>query len=887
MEAPAKDIVYSYRTYLNKSGIEFIEEGNFLRSGKIHANQGWMLYISMIPNHFTDKIHGILSVLSAHGQPFKIVKALSSHKKLNDGELDMNLIGKVITVYLEDKDQADSLIKELRAHTKDIIGPPMLTAFSLGDNLYIKYGVYQGNIKTDAWGNLNRFLVNNKGDEVKDLYYNPPIAPPWDPLPISTEQEAPQRKSSRLLNGKYMFYKRIKSDTKGDVIICAYLYKGFIPKFCIIKLRKANMFCDEYGRDIRFHLRWQYEVNKDIESHITTPKFIELFESNEMIGLVSECIFGPNLAELASQKMKAEVWSLQTSQFKSELMGHLIQVLRYLQSMHSLGYVHRDIKGSNFLVDKGKVYFIDLEIAYSFRKNLPSPFIGNGTQGFSSPQQAGFNIPIPEDDIYSFGAMLTQLFLGDIEPMRILEEDTVHLEEKLFFFFRSRILVNLILSCLQKDPANRPSWKVIGEILETYRSGLTEKAKPNLAEIPEDVPVDALHEVVQQGIDGLNLPVYSHKGLWTSHVQNQYDREVYPLGNRHTYWAVHRGAAGVLYLFSIAQRTGMDISGVNEMIGTSWDFIIENVVNHPESLIPGLHFGTAGVAVTIALSLNSLSLPAGPHWQKIIGRLILRENTNLDLQTGMTGQGLAILQCLDVLEIPGALEHLEKIVHTLLGLQEADGAWRKNAGEATKVNGFAYGIAGVVYFLLEYGYRYRHASALEGATRGLAYLEKKMIRRKDSINWPNDDSTKNTSAWWCHGGPGISLSFFRGYEVLGNPAYLAIAEKALSKHPLHLVYPGLTQCHGMSGLGEIYLEAWRVTGKEEWWKRAEWIGKAMSMLRMIPEPGKAYWISEASEAPTADLMLGSAGILHFLLHLDNPEKISFPLLPKPAANPLI
>ncbi|MEB3218846.1 MAG: lanthionine synthetase LanC family protein, partial [Nostocales cyanobacterium 94392] len=106
-----------------------------------------------------------------------------------------------------------------------------------------------------------------------------------------------------------------------------------------------------------------------------------------------------------------------------------------------------------------------------------------------------------------------------------------------------------------------------------------------------------------------------------------------------------------------------------------------------------------------------------------------------------------------------------------------------------------------------------------------------------------------------------------------------IASHALRIHPVDMRYRNLSQCHGLTGLGEIYLEAARVLGDDEWLERANNIANTTLNLYRQTDSGSITWLVENFHQPTADLMVGSAGVIHFLLRLCFREKnISFPLL---------
>ncbi len=76
------------------------------------------------------------------------------------------------------------------------------------------------------------------------------------------------------------------------------------------------------------------------------------------------------------------------------------------------------------------------------------------------------------------------------------------------------------------------------------------------------------------------------------------------------------------------------------------------------------------------------------------------------------------------------------------------------------------------------------------------------------LEWNYSDVHSEKWKWWCHGGPGIALAFLNLYEQTGKDSYADVVTKALEIHPFDIQYPNLSQCHGISGLGEIYLEAY-------------------------------------------------------------------------------
>lgn len=152
---------------------------------------------------------------------------------------------------------------------------------------------------------------------------------------------------------------------------------------------------------------------------------------------------------------------------------------------------------------------------------------------------------------------------------------------------------------------------------------------------------------------------------------------------------------------------------------------------------------------------------------------------------------------------------------------------------------------------------------------------------RDALEWKYSDRNQECWRWWCHGSPGIALCLLRLYEQTAEQRFAKAAERALQAHPPRARVGNLSQCHGLSGLGEIYLEAARVLGDRQWLERASEVAGTLLHLRRETESGTT-WLVEDPNVPTDDLMVGMAGVLHFLLRLRVfDHSIGFPLLLDP------
>jgi lantibiotic modifying enzyme len=347
--------------------------------------------------------------------------------------------------------------------------------------------------------------------------------------------------------------------------------------------------------------------------------------------------------------------------------------------------------------------------------------------------------------------------------------------------------------------------------------------------------------------------------------------------DKHTFLSLYRGISGTIWLLCKLKKSGFEINSADKNISINLNFLKSEFRRKKEYMSPSYYYGTTGISIAIHKAIECQLLSGDPEDYRILEDCFQNQCKAFNLIYGVAGQGIAAMQIDDLTEKSLISKQLEKYSITLIQNQEIDGSWIESSTEE-KTNGFGYGIAGIVYFLLVYGDKYKNQQASIAAEKGLSYLKNKLRKVENYYAWPISNKNKSISSWWCKGSPGIALAFLKGYEITKNSKYRQIAEKALLIHPPTPVYNKLGQCHGLSGLGEIYLEAHRVTKQQEWLDRATWIAHLIINLRKQSEKGYTYWLVENSDFPTSDLMIGNGGVIHFLARFISPDKIGFPLL---------
>jgi hypothetical protein len=403
--------------------------------------------------------------------------------------------------------------------------------------------------------------------------------------------------------------------------------------------------------------------------------------------------------------------------------------------------------------------------------------------------------------------------------------------------------------------------------------------------------LDQLPQLIEGGLRSLLEDAISDpaSGMWLSAALegNTHEALMASSGSYEVRRSANRGVAGVVFLLSRLARFGYSTKRARDRVQHAIQWLL-NKEPAPDEQIPGLHFGDAGVAVAIAEAISSDLFDRERWIDNFLSEALCGVLDWPDITHGAAGQGVAVLYCADRLQDSTLLHLSHRCAHYLIGCQGNDGSWEMPPGvdgmSGQILTGFAHGVSGIVYFLAEYARRFNNTDADKAWRAGAAWLTNQAIPTQDgeALEWAYSNTEDERWKWWCHGSPGIALAFLRLYEQTRNSAYADIATKALQVYPTAVRYPNLSQCHGLSGLGEVYLEAGRILGNQYWYNRAERIASTLIHLGRRMDGGSVSWLVEDLHTATPDLMVGSSGVLHFLLRCSlKGEKCGFPLLLDP------
>ena len=211
----------------------------------------------------------------------------------------------------------------------------------------------------------------------------------------------------------------------------------------------------EYLSDPTFVERFRTEARH--AAMINHDGIANVFDYGEDAGsayLVMELVPGDSLAKILERNRMLAT---------DKVLDIVAQTARALYAAHIEGLVHRDIKPGNLLITPdGLVKITDFGIArVADQVSLTATGQVMGTVQYLAPEQATGKVPTPSTDIYALGVVAYEAlagkrpFTGDSQmaiAMAQINETPPPLPSNI-----DQRVQNLIMQCLAKKPAQRPS----------------------------------------------------------------------------------------------------------------------------------------------------------------------------------------------------------------------------------------------------------------------------------------------------------------------------------------------------------------------------------------------------------------------------------------------
>ncbi len=370
---------------------------------------GWKLHVSATILNAPSVLKRIAPVLAARGASFKAPRSLLEIGKLNSGlNYRYSQIGKVVTVYPCDDDEAVWLAQRLHELTKRLAGPAVPFDLKFGDhgNVYYRYGAFE-KLRLPRKGRAFAAVYAPGGELVPDIREQP--KPDWvaDPFethkPKSTTSDGKSQSRIRVL-------KVLVQRGKGGVYIALDSSSGN-PRLCLLKEGRRNGELTWDGRDGAWRVSYETQVLSHLSAcGVPLPQVLSSFEVGRNFYLLMEFLEGQTLHEkLISRSRRLTV---------PQVLTYGIQIAQFIEHMHKAGWVWRDCKPKNLIVTHDdRLVPIDFEGATPVGQ--PDP-LNWGTPGFTPPEvvrgRGGNGVA---NDLYALGSMLFLLLTGKIhDPER-------------------------------------------------------------------------------------------------------------------------------------------------------------------------------------------------------------------------------------------------------------------------------------------------------------------------------------------------------------------------------------------------------------------------------------------------------------------------------------
>lgn len=865
-----------YAEVLKTFGLKYKRTDYYLEVGEPPWMQGWIIDISVIQIQILSLLETVIPILLREKTAFKIARSSRKASTILGGELGWLLLGKVLSIYPPNEKSAAELARELISLTKGFRGPEIPTDRRLGGVVYTQYGTGKPAIGTDKSDTEVNHVYNKKREKVTNDGLD------W---PFSTLVSAKTPKRESVLQDRYKPIYMLKEDPKGTVRQGLWLKKIYLIKWCVIKEGRQNMVVDFHGRDIIDRLRWQYELHKKLENILPLPAIYDLFEENGDGYLVMEFVRGVSMQKRIREIHRERAWIDMLLIEKKRLFSYALQVLDIIEVMHIHGYIHRDITSNNFLVNRqNKLWMIDLELSYSLSLHKPFPPFRLGTPGYMSPEQELTMDPTTEQDIYSIGALFIELLTG-ISPDQFAQGDNLTIKQQLGFFIPDLELVDVVGGCLSIKPSLRPSIAVLRKAITNSQDKQLEKSgvQSKHFSLPS-IDTEILKNFINRALDGLIYPALLNENkLWVSKVSGEDGSNPMLVKPAAIHNGFYEGLSGVCWILTKAHNLGFSIESCKESYEKSVKHIEDCEGEARAILQGGLYSGTAGMAVTLGAGIHSgIIANRADTIDKIKNWLQNRLIQGNGIVKGLAGQGMALLWSRPLLHDSFLRPLLQEKIARLIEHQHEDGSWTELTDKnkrPVKMTGFGHGVAGVSSFLLCYLLQYDNNPEIRlSANRAIEWLVNKASKKRGLIGWPVNNIANQYSLDFQDGCMGIILSLVKGYQLFREDRYRELAEGCLRNYPARSIEKDLTQISGLAGRGEVYLEAYKVFGNEEWKERADWIAHFLLHYFKQEKKGSRYWIADGGLHPTADLMVGNSGIIHFLLRYYQPNNLSHVLM---------
>lgn len=431
-----------------------------------HPSQGWKLHVSATLPNAIDVFRRCAPLLVEQGVAFKSVKTLNILNRLNSAiPFGFSQIGKFITVYPRDAAHALALAELLDQATRDLAAPavPFDRPYRRGSAVYFRYGAFGHEEMEDADGRKVSALRLPSGEQVPDLREPGKAVPDWVDCPFAPVIDAAAPPTP--LQTRFLCHDAFMQRGKGGVYRAVDIASS-PARLCVVKEGRRHGETNWLGLDGRSFVEREEAFLRDAHgAAFAAPAVIDAFCIGEHRYLVMEHIDGEPLLQACADPQRKI--ALETA------LAYASAVTTVLAQLHAAGWVWRDLKPANLMVDRsGRLRPLDFEGALRVDATSDVPW---GTPSYMPPEarHGAFQGSHLREDLYGLGATIHQLLTSwlmhrdEAEPG---ESASAQQRPSVGRLRRGvpRAVRELVAALMHADPLQRPTAASAAALLSAY-----------------------------------------------------------------------------------------------------------------------------------------------------------------------------------------------------------------------------------------------------------------------------------------------------------------------------------------------------------------------------------------------------------------------------------
>ncbi|MGA8329728.1 MAG: lanthionine synthetase LanC family protein, partial [Mycobacterium sp.] len=363
-------------------------------------------------------------------------------------------------IYCSDDQELCAVRNAIASVWADDSGPtvPSDLADAQCPGMYYRYGGFTAGDELDPCGRFIPTITDPSGNRVPDKRSTDGSQAEWAPAPPVPVRPPPvvSDYDEIVISGR-RYLPVARYVTKPGLSVCLAIDVETVDPV-IVKRASAGALSYGDGADTTTQLHHEFQVlNRIVRRGLTWVPAPLGFER------------GPNTVALVQQFRAGTV--LKAVPMRARLAA-LPVLARQIEGLHAAGYVHRDVKPENVLVDQDGVALIDFDISAPINSALNAP---SGTPRYIPPE--GNSLARPAVDLFGLGITVFRcLSPGDVQQVPSAN-------------FRGRILGEVgmtqrhrtaeLLAALTCDPEKRLSAAEAGRRLDRLAADVTDRVPPS------------------------------------------------------------------------------------------------------------------------------------------------------------------------------------------------------------------------------------------------------------------------------------------------------------------------------------------------------------------------------------------------------------------------